>query len=237
MSITVLRAASLCACLLFWLASVPADVDGQSRPFEQFERWQARRPELREAPFASWRPRRAPVLSLSRGCANRMTLRADFVRRIRRRRLRAPQLMEIEPTYGTVHFRKRRDDAPFIVACALAERMPDLARVFARHGVREVVVNSAWRREPVVSYHSMGLALDIKALVMRDGTEVPVLGHYPTDAAHPTCHRRTGLAALACDLASDPRLGLSTVLTPNYPGHEDHFHIDLRPGDPLVFVR
>jgi hypothetical protein len=44
------------------------------------------------------------------------------------------------------------------------------------------------------------------------------------------------LQRIACDLAQSRHV--STVLTPNYnAGHRDHFHVDVRPDDPRVFVR
>lgn len=241
---SVLRRSFVCFAALVLGAVVVVPTSAQPEPFARFERWQARRPELRQAPFATWLPRHAPVVSLSRGCTERMAGRGDFVRRIRHAPTDAPQLMEIAPTYHGVRFRKRRADAPFIVGCALAERMPELGALLARHGVREVVVQSAYRRAPRISYHSMGLALDIRSFTFDDGEEVPVLGHYPRELDRPTCagNRTAGeargrLEAIACELAVDRSVGLSTVLTPNYPGHEDHFHVDIRPGERRVFLR
>ena len=132
---------------------------------------------------------------------------------------------------------------------ALAQS-PAIAGASARHGVTEVVVNSAYRKAPDVSYHAMGLALDIQRLRFEDGRDVPVLGHFPTQPSRETCgalpalssvgsvrREQLALLALACDLARDVDAGLSTMLTPNYPGHADHFHIDVRPGEPRVFIR
>lgn len=218
--------------------------------FTGFERWRAGRPELRVAPFSEWFPRPSAPLALRTGCAEAIAQRADFVRHVRHAPTAAPQLVELSPLYGGVRFDKTSGDAPFIVACALAERMPAIAAVFARHGVSEVVVNSAYRKDPDVSYHAMGLALDIQRLHFADGRVVPVLGHFPVHATQETCgalpplvgdlaqrrHQLT-LLALACDLARDVDAGLSTLLTPNYPGHADHFHIDVRPGEPRVFIR
>jgi hypothetical protein len=241
---------SVCVTLLCLGGAVQPSNATRPRPSTSFERWQARRGELREAPFAEWFGRPSAALTLHHACADGMARRPDFVRHVRHAPTSAPQLVELRPLYGTVRFDKTSADAPFIVACALAERLPALAAVFARHGVTEVLVNSAYRRDPEVSYHAMGLALDIKRLRFADGRVVPVLGNFPTQTTRATCgelpplasdpaHRRNQLALLsiACDLARDVDAGLSTMLTPNYPGHADHFHLDVRPGEQRVFIR
>ena len=222
----------------------------QPSHFGHFDRWQTRRGELRVASFAEWFRRPSPPVALRADCAESIVARPDFVRFVRHAPTEAPLLVELRPEYGGVRFDKTNHDAPFIVACTLAQRLPQLAAVFARHGVTEVLVNSAYRREPGVSYHAMGLALDIKQLTLSDGRVLPVLDHFPAQAARPTCGALPALASdpalrrdqltllsIACDLARDVDAGLSTVLTPNYPGHADHFHIDVRPGEASVYVR
>ena len=222
----------------------------RDRDFTGFERWRAGRPELRVAPFAEWFQRPSVPLALHASCAEGMAQRADFVRHVRHAPTRAPQLVELSPLYGSVRFDKTSGDAPVIVACALAERLPAIAAVFERHGVTEIVVNSAYRKDPDVSYHAMGLALDIQRLRFADGRDVPIVGNFPTEATGETCgalpplssvgsvrRDQLTLLALACDLARDVDAGLSTMLTPNYPGHADHFHIDVRPEERQVFIR
>ena len=241
--------ASGCALLLLGVVGL-SSASSQAQPFSQFERWQTRRPELRIAPFAEWIRRPSVPPHLNDGCAQAIEQRPDFVRHVRHAPTDAPQLVELAPMYGRVRFDKTSDSAPFIVACALAERLPALAAVFARHGVVEVVVNSAYRQDPGVSYHAMGLALDIKRLRFADDRVVPVLGRFPTRSDSGTCGALPALAtddalrrdqvallSIACDLARDVDAGLSTVLTPNYPGHADHFHIDVRPGENQVYLR
>lgn len=239
------------AAALYLLGGVahPSASSGATE-FAGFERWRAGRPELRVAPFAEWFQRPSAPLALHTRCADAIAQRQDFVRHVRHAPTEAPQLVELSPLYGRVRFDKTSDDAPFIVACALAERLPAIAAVFARHGVTEVVVNSAYRKDPDVSYHAMGLALDIQRLRFEDGRDVPVLGSFPLHPTNETCgalpplggstaprRDQLTLLSLACDLARDVDAGLSTLLTPNYPGHADHFHIDVRPEERRVFLR
>jgi hypothetical protein len=156
-----------------------------------------------------------------------------------------PAPVRLEGNVGGVRFRKMRESAPFIVACELAARLPALAAVLRDHDVVEAHVLSSWRLEPRTSFHTMGLALDLARFVRGDGSTLEVERDYPMHADRPTCEGvdprpardpARALEALACDLAA--RAGLSTVITPDYSeGHRDHFHVDVRPEDPRLFVR
>ncbi|MCZ7684525.1 MAG: extensin family protein [Sandaracinaceae bacterium] len=66
--------------------------------------------------------------------------------------------------------------------------------------------------------------------------------HYLETPAHRTCEapdddwRAAALMRIACGLAESRQF--SSVLTPNYnEGHRNHFHVDIRPDDPRIFVR
>lgn len=156
-----------------------------------------------------------------------------------------PAPVRLEGGIGGVRFRKMREGAPFIVACELAARLPALAAVLREHDVVEAHVLSSWRLEPRTSFHTMGLALDLARFVRADGSVLDVERDYPLHPDAPTCEAvdprpahepARALEALACDLAA--RAGLSTVITPDYSeGHRDHFHVDVRPDDPRLFVR
>ncbi len=134
------------------------------------------------------------------------------------------------------------DDDRVIISCELAARLPDLAALLARHGVTRVEVLSAYRNHPRPSFHTFGLALDMAVFVTaRD--RLTVATDFELSPAHETCAapapnnpRARALLAIACDLAASQRV--SSVLTPNYnAGHRDHFHVDVRPDDPRLFVR
>lgn len=130
-----------------------------------------------------------------------------------------------------------------VISCELATRLRDIAEIVARHGVHTVHVMSAYRAHPYPSFHTLGLALDLSRFDTEAGP-LTVKSDFNIDRARETCdeppskatekHRR--LQAIACDLAASKRF--SSVLTPNYnAGHRDHFHIDVRPNDPRLFVR
>jgi hypothetical protein len=149
-----------------------------------------------------------------------------------------PTPVRIQSDIGGVQYRKRPGALYFIVSCELAVRLTRVAPIFRAHGIETIDVSSSWRRAPATSFHRMGLALDIKAFHGTRGTWV-VEGQYPVDRAAPTCPVPAGappLRRLACELAASGHL--STVITPSYNlSHHSHFHIDVRPDDPRVFVR
>ncbi len=153
-----------------------------------------------------------------------------------------PAPVVVRGKVGGVIFRKTRHDADLILSCELASRLPRIAEVVSRYGVTIVDVLSALRREPEESFHTVGMGLDIVSF-QTDRGELNVLDHWVEIRDVQTCYaptpddwRSRALLNIACDLANTHRL--STVITPNYRrGHEDHFHIDIRPDDPRIYVR
>lgn len=153
-----------------------------------------------------------------------------------------PTPVRITGAIRGVSFETARPDDSVLVSCELAARLPHLARIARREGTRRIVVLSSHRQRPQMSFHRMGLALDISAFDTRRGrmsvndhfVETP--DHHTCDAPEPEDWRAAGLLRIACALAESNRW--SSVLTPNYnDGHRDHFHIDIRPDDDRVFVR
>jgi hypothetical protein len=144
------------------------------------------------------------------------------------------------PIHG-VAFASLHSDREVEVSCELAVRLEALARILRAQGVLAVGVNSSYRSQPKVSFHTFGLALDVAAFRTRERT-LSVAKHFEvtpearTCEAHPSSEEGRALLAIACAVAQS---GLfSSVLTPNYnEGHRDHFHFDLRPDDPRLFVR
>jgi hypothetical protein len=147
----------------------------------------------------------------------------------------------IEGPIDGVAFTSLHADREVEVSCELAVRLPALARILRAQGVLAVGVNSSYRSQPKVSFHTFGLALDVAAFRTRERTLL-VAKHFEvtpdtrTCDAHPAAQEAGALLAIACAVVES---GLfSSVLTPNYnEGHRDHFHFDLRPDDPRLFVR
>ncbi|MDB4986054.1 MAG: hypothetical protein JWN04_1232, partial [Myxococcaceae bacterium] len=142
---------------------------------------------------------------------------------------------------GGVAFRAVQSDREVELSCELATRLPALAAILRKHGVRAVHVNSSYREQPRVSFHTFGLALDIASFETKAGplvvaTDFEATPEVPTCDAKPVSERGRALLALACELSQS---GLfSSVLTPNYnAGHRDHFHLDVRPDDARLFLR
>jgi hypothetical protein len=142
---------------------------------------------------------------------------------------------------GGVAFVSLYPDRPVEVSCELAARLPALARILRKHGVRAVGVSSSYRESPRVSFHTFGLALDLAAFRTKRRTLV-VARHFEvtpdvhTCDAEPATEEGKALLSLVCELVESHLF--SSVLTPNYnEGHKDHLHVDLRPDDPRLFVR
>jgi hypothetical protein len=153
-----------------------------------------------------------------------------------------PTPVELSGRVDGVWFRTTHEERALIVSCELALRLPVLARILRRHGVLGVDVMSDYRDRPRSSFHTMGLALDLARFWTRRGV-LSVPDHFLETPGFRTCQApRPGnsaartLLAIACELAKSRKF--STILTPNYNvGHRDHFHIDIRPDDPRIFLR
>jgi enterochelin esterase-like enzyme len=202
-------------------------------------------PNLRAAiPGATWRvdARAAWSIRPSAQCLAELRALGVPVRPLPPLPNPVPTPVELLGPVGGVWFRSLRDDQPLVLSCEMAARLPDLARVLARHGVRGVDVSSAVRDRPRISFHTMGLALDVPRL-WTDGGWLSVERHFEATPEHRTCEGppprtpegRT-LLSVACELHQTGRF--SSVLTPHYNvGHRDHFHLDARPDDPRLYLR
>jgi predicted esterase len=145
-------------------------------------------------------------------------------------------------TFTVLQRRDTEGEDRLVLSCELAARLPAIATVLARHGVTRVEVLSAYRNRPRPSFHTFGLALDLASFTTPAG-RLRVATDFEVSPAHETCsapppasERARLLQRIACDLAQSRHV--STVLTPNYnAGHRDHFHVDVRPDDPRLFVR
>jgi len=219
---------------LLLLVSAPAPGGAEE---DAVARWAEGRPELRfGVPHARWVLDPAAQWGLRRGCVER--LEGVQVERLGWSPTPAPEPVRVVGAVNGVRFVKRRAGAPLLVACELATRLPVLADVFRAHGIERVEVMSALRREPEVSYHHLGLALDLTRFWGDEG-ELSVERDYRPHPGEPTCEdvpEDAALRKLACDLHATR--ALSTVLTPSYGrGHGNHFHVDTRPDDPWRYVR
>jgi hypothetical protein len=141
---------------------------------------------------------------------------------------------------GNVYFRKNPNSPLFVISCELAARLPYLAAAVAPLGINQVDIDSAWRDNPYTSFHTMGLGFDIRAFHGPAGEwRVERNTDFPMDRRRPTCPAAASAPLLyraACAIGDTGHF--STVLTPNYnAGHRRHFHVDIRPDDPRVYVR
>ncbi len=202
------------------------------------------RPYRTEIPGATWRVDDAAVFRVRADAECKKALKNAGVRAhlVERELLTpVPSPVALEGSVAGVSFYSLHSDREVEMACELAVRLPAIVEILKRHGVRAVSVLSSYREEPRTSFHTFGLALDLAAFRTRDGVLV-VSKHFELSPGQETCNAQPttedgkALLAIACDLAASNLV--SSVLTPNYnEGHRDHFHVDLRPDDPRVFLR
>jgi hypothetical protein len=196
-----------------------------------------------EIPGASWRVDRASVWQIRPESECHAALEAAGIvfRPVGVYPTPVPSPVELLGPIDGVWFRISHEDRPMVVSCELAARLPALVAILKEHEVRGVEVMSAYRETPRPSFHTMGLALDI-GRVWTDGGWLNVLTDFEetpmseTCAASPATARARRMLRITCSLWRS-RI-LSSVLTPNYnDGHRNHWHIDVRPDDPRLFLR
>lgn len=131
---------------------------------------------------------------------------------------------------------------PLTYSCDLVSRMIRFAAVAKELGITRVIVASGLRDQPRVSFHTLGLALDVSRYLLADGSDLRVLRDYQRTPDATTCEASLSnpkaqlLQRIACTLHE--RRVFSSVLTPNYnEGHHDHMHVDWRPADARFYVR
>lgn len=220
------------ALVAAFVLPVRADRD----PMGIYTTWAHERPELREGvPHAIWSIHLDDTWRLERGCVERLASLGVRVHRLPWTPTPAPDVVVVEHVTGGVEYVKRREGAPVAMACAMAARLPRWSTLLREHDVERVELLSTYRREPAVSFHHMGLALDVTRAWTSDG--VLDVERDWTPSEEPTCRSTTtALERLVCSMAESGIF--NTVITPNYGrGHDDHLHVDIRPDDPWHYLR
>lgn len=197
-----------------------------------------------EIPLATWRTTSAATWRVRPearclASADKLRLRARPLERALSTPVPTP--IVLAGPVGGISYRPVQSDREVELSCELATRLPALSALLKAHGVRVAHVNSSYRDQPRVSFHTFGLALDISSFDTASGplvvaTDFELSPEVATCEAKPVTERGRAILALACALANS---GLfSSVLTPNYnAGHRDHFHLDIRPNDSRLFLR
>jgi hypothetical protein len=193
----------------------------------------------------SWPPTR-DMRREGRRCLRELRGLGVHFLRVPRMHLIATPVIVHDMTFGRVALRPTRRKPPFVMDCRLARAFAAQAGALAELGVRELRFSTIYqvrnvrlhhRVLPHLSRHSLGLAVDIAAVVMADGTRLVVRRDYWTSPAV----RRAELALRA---GGGFRVILSPAVDPE--SHGDHLHMEagvepaprapptrrLRPGRP-----
>ena len=216
--------------------------------------------------YGTWRVDESAVWRIRRARECRQSARAAGVRFVMHRATDdgptdvrptpAPLYLSSSPIHG---IRFSQYLGRILISCELASRLPRMAEILAPLDVDAVMVASSYRDQPRSSFHTFGMALDIARFRVRtpltgpDGrtsrlltveTDFVVTPNQRTcdpaflrpDSLHGTNERGRRLLQIACALHDSGIF--ASVLTPNYnEGHRDHFHLDVRPDDPRLFIR
>jgi hypothetical protein len=152
-------------------------------------------------------------------------------------------------TYRSMLAPAQRRTSPYeILDCRLALALDDLAKVLVKHDVVEVVHYSMYRppagKAPLAApgkRHSGALAIDLGALVTRDGRTLVVEKDFHGGIGQKPCGPRSPknpseLRALYCEIA-DAAL-FNVMLSPDYNWpHRNHFHLEVTAGVRWLLVR
>ncbi len=133
-----------------------------------------------------------------------------------------------------------------VMDCRLALTLDDMTELLAGFDVVRLRIDNTYRRGAKLpnrrrrnSQHAHGLAADITALYLSDGSELNVARNWNGQRGAPVCGPEAKLEIpteeaillrdITCEIA---RRGLfHTMLTPNYDAaHENHFHFDIKRG-------
>jgi len=148
------------------------------------------------------------------------------------------------PVHG-VTFVAAGPKSPYgLVDCRLALTLAELAEVLSEHGVDRVHIGTAYRpssrlprRGRKLSQHAHGLAADVVAFHLQDGTTLNIERDWHGEIGAPSCgpdahlseetEQAIRLRNLVCDIAR--RGFFHFMLTPNYDrAHHDHLHLDIK---------
>ncbi len=138
-----------------------------------------------------------------------------------------------------------------VVECRLALVLADLTELLAEHHVTRVTLGTVFRpksmlRSGILSQHGHGLAADVVAFHLADGTILHIEEDWPPQAGEPPCGpearlhipTREGilLRNLVCAIARGGYFHV--ILTPNYDAaHHDHLHLDIKRGAKGLILR
>lgn len=137
-----------------------------------------------------------------------------------------------------------------IMDCRLAVAVLAWAPALRAAGVRRLLHYSVFRPSARVattgrpSGHAGGLAIDLAVLETDDGTAHDVLtawearerGAPPCEGEHEEAATSAALRRLVCEAARSELFQI--VLTPHFDrAHQNHLHLELRPGVPWQYVR
>ena len=133
-------------------------------------------------------------------------------------------------------------EEPLVVDCDFALALHKMTKILADLGVEKVNILSLHRPESPHSFHALGLGMDMNWFKLKEmsgnlyvKTRFEKRDKFKTCNYEPVTKKGKFLMDFACKMWEEKLF--NTILTPNYnPGHDNHFHVDLRPGDNRFYL-
>jgi len=143
----------------------------------------------------------------------------------------------VEPTIHGVTFRYASPSGaanPIFASCPLALAMEETAALVAPQGVTDIIHLGVYNCRVIsgtntLSEHGLANAIDIKSVVLSDGSVYDLLSDWEKGVAFPVTDAGSFLKWLAHTMFEMNIYNI--ILTPEYnAAHADHFHCDLTEG-------
>lgn len=139
----------------------------------------------------------------------------------------------------TYKYYNKTTSSPMSMGCELADALHKLGNVLKRYDITEVLHIGTFNCRKIsgssnLSQHSHGRAIDIYGFIDSKGERYILEDHWEHDK---TSNFTTDKARILYEIgqAMHTERIFNIVLTPNYnAGHDNHFHVDLKPGSNYI---
>ena len=213
------------------VAALAAVFLATAAPPAHAEKRRVHRPNLPDG--WSWPPAR-DTRREGRRCMRDLREMGIRYKRAPRRRMIATPVLIPEMKFGSVTLKPTYRKPPFVMDCRLARALASYAQILSTVGIREVYFSSIYdyRRvrmyhkvQRALSRHSLGLAVDVFAVVLDDGTRLAVKSDYWTSPA-----------LMVAELALRSSGGFRAILSPAVDpiSHGDHIHLEVKVEQPAL---
>ncbi len=141
----------------------------------------------------------------------------------------------------TYKYYNQSSGRPMYMGCDLAAALWDLGEVLKEYDITTVLHIGTFNCRKIsgtsrLSQHGLGRAIDIWGFVDARGERYVLEDHWEHDTDMPRSEKARVIYEIGQRMHTDKIF--HNVLTPNYnAGHDNHFHVDLKPGADFIGVQ